>query len=66
MSKFYLDLIYINHHNFRVFRIPPLVRLSQLEKYEIDPRKGLVALPNIVVAPLNMRRSASLMNVQRR
>jgi hypothetical protein len=56
---------YLDKMSYEVFRVPPLVRLNQVEKIEIDPRKGLVATPNIAITAA-MRRSSSLMTMQQR
>uniref|UniRef100_A0A914ZD60 Gamma tubulin complex component protein N-terminal domain-containing protein n=1 Tax=Panagrolaimus superbus TaxID=310955 RepID=A0A914ZD60_9BILA len=56
---------FLDKMSYEVFRVPPLVRLNQVERIEIDPREGLVATPNIAVT-LAMRRSSSLMTVQPR
>jgi hypothetical protein len=57
---------YLDKMSYEVFRVPPLVRLNQIEKVELDPRKGLVAVPNVNGALSTMRRSISMMSVQRR
>uniref|UniRef100_A0AC34FCI5 Gamma-tubulin complex component n=1 Tax=Panagrolaimus sp. ES5 TaxID=591445 RepID=A0AC34FCI5_9BILA len=56
---------YLDKMSYEVFRVPPLVRLNQVERIEIDPRQGLTATPNIAVTAA-MRRSSSAMSVQPR